>query len=100
MYENNCLKHFKKICEYVNCKIRYTIYPDKNFYYYDNNKLFDVTKDVSILKQFIQKCKFDLHDWNMEVEIGIFNTTETNYSDILFNREFKFLTRLDIGQKN
>ena len=50
MYENNCLKHFRKICEHVSCKIRYTIYPDeiKVFHYHENDELFDVTKDVSV----------------------------------------------------
>ena len=62
------------------------------FYYYDDDELFD----VDILRQFLKKCKFYLYNWNTDPVIGIFNSTETNYSDILFNRDFKFLTRLDI----
>ena len=98
MHEDKCLKHFKKICDHYDCIIRYTIYLDefKVFYYYNDNELFYVTKDITILKQFLKKCKFDLHNWNIEPEIGIFNSTEPNHSDIMFNRDFKFLTRLDI----
>ena len=98
MHEDKCLKHFKKICDHYDCIIRYTIYLDefKVFYYYNDNELFYVTKDITILKQFLKKCKFDLHNWNIKPEIGIFNSTEPNYSDIMFNRDFKFLTRLDI----
>ena len=66
------------------------------FYYYDDDELFDVNKDIDILRQFLKKCKFDINGWNTTAEIGINNSTETNYSDIIFNREFKFLTRLDI----
>ena len=66
------------------------------FYYYDNDELLDVNKDIDILRQFLKKCNFDINGWNTTVEIGINNSTETNYSDVIFNREFKFLTRLGI----
>ena len=44
------------------------------FYYYDDDKLFD----VDILRQFLKKCKFYLYNWNIDPVIGIFNSTETN----------------------
>ena len=53
-------------------------------------------KTLIYLDSFLKKCKFDINGWNTTAEIGINNSTETNYSDIIFNREFKFLTRLDI----
>ena len=67
------MKYFKKIRDHDDCIIRYTIYLDefKVFYYYNNDELFEVTKDIAILKQFLKKCKFDLHNWNIEPEIGI-----------------------------
>ena len=55
------------------------------FYYYDDDELFDVNKDIDILRQFLKKCKFDINGWNTTAEIGINNSTETNYSDIIFN---------------
>ena len=53
-------------------------------------------KTLISLDSFLKKCKFDINGWNITAEIGINNSTETNYSDIIFKRTFKFLTRLDI----
>ena len=53
-------------------------------------------KTLISLDSFFKKCKFDINGWNITAEIGINNSTETNYSDIIFKRTFKFLTRLDI----
>ena len=96
--KKKCFEHFKKLRHHNDCRIRYVICYDtiKVFYYYDDDELFDVNKDIDILGQFLKKCKFDINGWNTTAEIGINNSTETNYSDIIFNREFKFLTRLDI----
>ena len=97
-YEEKCFKHFKQNCDHDDCRIRYKTYFDNItvFYYYDDEELFDVNKDIDILRQFLKKCKFYLYNWNTDPVIGKFNSTETNYSDILFNHDFKFLTRLDI----
>ena len=54
---------------------------------------------TDILRQFFKKCKFDINGCNTTAEIGIDNSTENNYSNIVFNREFKFLTRLDIKKR-
>ena len=96
--EEKCFKHFMKLRNHDDCRIRYQIYYDdiKIFYYYDDDDLFDVNKDIDILRKFFKKCKFDINGWNTTAEIGINNSTETNYSDIIFKKEFKFLTRLDI----
>ena len=100
-YDKKCFEHFKKLCNHEDCRIRYVICYDniKVFYYYDDDELFDVNKDSDILRQFLKKCKFDINGWNTTAEIGINNSTETNYSDIIFNSEFKFLTRLDIKKR-
>ena len=94
--KKKCFEHFKKLRNH-DCRIRYVICYDniKVFYYYDDDGLFDVNKDIDIFRQFLKKCKFDINGWNTTAEIGINNRTETNYSAIIFNREFKFLTRLD-----
>ena len=100
-YEKKCFEHFKKLRNHDDCRIRYVICYDniKVFYYYDDDELFDVNKDIDILRQLLKKCKFDIKGWNTTAEIGINNSTETSYSDIIFNREFKFLTRLDIKKR-
>ena len=97
MKKKKCFEHFKKLRNHDDCRIRYVICYDniKVFYYYDDDELFDVNKDIDILRKFLKKCKFDINGWNTTAEIGINNRTETNYSAIIFNREFKFLTRLD-----
>ena len=100
-YEKKCFERFKKLRNHDDCRIRYAIcYGNiKVFFYYVDGELFDVNKDIDILRQFLKKCKFDINGWNTTAEIGINNSTETNYSDIIFNREFKFLTRLDIRKR-
>ena len=100
-YERRCFKHFKKLRQHHNCFIRYEAFGNEIsvFYYYNNDELFDVREDINILRQFLKKCKFDLYNWNIEPVIGMFNNAETNYSNILFKREFKFLTRLDVKRR-
>ena len=100
-YEKKCFEHFKKLRNHDDCRIRYVICYDniKVFYYYDDDELFDVNKDIDILRQYLKKCKFDINSRKTMAEIGILNCTKTNYSDTLFNRGFKFFTRLDIKKR-
>ena len=66
-----------------------------------NEHLFDVIKDINILRQFFKKCKFNKNNWNLtDIETPILNSKkEGNYSDIIFKRNFAFLTRLDIKKR-
>ena len=102
-YEEKCLNYFIRIREHYDCRLRFAICFDdiKVFYYYQDDELFDVNKDIDILRQFLKKCKFDKLGWNTTAEIGINNSFDNNYSDVIFNREssFKFLTRLDIKKR-
>ena len=102
-YEEKCFNHFIRISQHEDCRLRFaTCSTDiKAFYYYCNDELFDVNKDINILRQFLKKCKFDKLGCNTTAEIGINNSTGNNYSDIIFNRQnnFKFLTRLDIKKR-
>ena len=52
-YEKKCLKYFIKIRNHVDCRLYYEISYDeiKVYYYYDNEDLFDVIKDINILRQ-------------------------------------------------
>ena len=99
-YEKKCFNHFIRICQHEDCRLRFAICSTdiKVFYYYCDDELFDVNKDINILRQFLKKCKFDRLGWNTVAEIGINNSTDNNYSDNIFNRRnnFKFLTRIDI----
>ena len=58
-YEEKCLKYFLKIRNHHDCKVYYEISYDeiKVYYYYDDEELFDVNKDINILRQFFKKCK-------------------------------------------
>ena len=102
-YEKKCLKYFIKIRNHDDCKLHYEISYDeiKVYYYYDDEELFDVIKDINILRQFFKKCKFDKNNWNLaDIQTPILNSKkEGNYSDIIFKRNFKFLTRLDIKKR-
>ena len=55
-YEKKCLEYFIKIRNHVDCRLYYEISYDeiKVYYYYDNEDLFDVIKDINILRQFLK----------------------------------------------
>ena len=100
-YEEKCLNQFIIFCQHYDCKIRFEIFSDiiKIYYYYNDDELFDVDKDINILRQFLKKCKFNILNWLTTAEIGIDNSRDVNYSQLVFNRSFKFLTRLDIKKR-
>ena len=52
VHEKLCMRNFNKVCFHVNSPIRYSISEGKIkvYYYYDDDDLFDLDKDVSILK--------------------------------------------------
>ena len=102
-YEKKCLKYFIKIRNHVDWRLYYEISYDeiKVYYYYDNEDLFDVIKDINIPRQFLKKCKFNKNNWNLtDIQTPILNSKkEANYSDIIFKRNFKFLAILDIKKR-
>ena len=100
-YEKKCLGQFIIFRQHYDCKIRFEIFSDiiKIYYYYNDDELFDVDKDINILRQFLKKCKFNSLNWLTTAEIGIDNSQDVNYSQLVFNRSFKFLTRLDIKRR-
>ena len=101
-YEEKCLKHFIKFLEHYDCRLTFEICSDdiiKIYYYYNNDELFDVDKDIKILRQFFKKCKLGRLNWCTTAEIGIKNSQEVNYSQLVFKRSFKFLMRLDIKRQ-
>ena len=53
-YEKKCLKYFIKIRSHDDCKLHYEISYDeiKVYYYYDDEELFDIIKDINIVRQF------------------------------------------------
>ena len=100
-YEEECLKQFVIFCQHHDCKLRFEISSDiiKIYYYYNDDELYDVNKDINILRQFLKKCKLNRLNWCMAAEIGIDNSRDVNYSQLVFKRNFKFLTRLDIKRR-
>ena len=100
-YEEECLKHFVRIRQHYDCRVRFEVCPNdiKVFYYYMDDEFFDANKDINILRQFLKKCKFDRLNWCTTAEIGIDNSRDDNYSQLFYNKSFKFLTRLDIKKR-
>ena len=96
-YKIDCMRHFLKLRYHENSPVQYSITDSliKVFYYNDNIDLFDVDKDMAILKQFLKQCKCHQKGWNIDPKVVVSNTT-TNYSDIFFTKTFNYMTRLDI----
>ena len=96
-YEIDCMRHFLKLRYHENSPVRYSITDCliKVFYYYDDIDLFDVDKDISILKQFLKRC--ELHQKGCDVDLKTVVThATTNYSDIVFTKTFNYMMGLDI----
>ena len=85
------------MCYHENLPVRYSITESliKVFYYYDNIDLFDIDKDISILKQILKRCKLHQKGWDVDLKTVVTHAT-TNYSDIFFTKTFNYMTRLDI----
>ena len=100
-YEEECLKKFIIFRQHHDCKLRFEISLDiiKIYYYYNDDELYDVNKDINILRQFLKKCKLNKLNWYTTAEIRIDNSRDVNYSQLVFKRNFKFLTRLDIKRR-
>ena len=67
-YEIDCKRHFLKLRYHENSPMRYSITYSviKVLYYYDDIDLFDVDKDITILKQFLKRCKIHQKGWNID----------------------------------
>ena len=64
-------------------------------------KTYLTLKVINILGQFLKKCKFNKNNWNLtDIQTPILNSKkEGNYSDIVFKRNFAFLTKVDIKKQ-
>ena len=98
-YEIDCMRHFLKLRYHENSPVRYSITDSliKVFYYYDDINLFEVDKDIFILKQFLKQCKLHQKGWDVNPKTVVTHAT-TNYSDIFFTKTFNYMMRLDILQ--
>ena len=98
-YEEECLKQFVIFRQHHDCKLRFEISSDiiKIYYYYSDDELYDVNKDINILRQFLKKCKLNRLNWCTTAEIRIDNSRDVNYSQLVFKRNF--LSRLDIKRR-
>ena len=61
MHEKRSINSFVKVRYHVDSPLRFSILKEKIqvWYYYDDCKLFDVKKEVSIFEQFIKTAKLD-----------------------------------------
>ena len=64
------------------------------YYYYDDES-FDVEKDKKFLITFLKVSKFDWKNWSVNPAISV-HKSQFNYSDIIFKRQFNFVTRFVI----
>ena len=64
-------------------------------------KTYLTLKVINILGQFLKKCKFNKNNWNLtDIQTPILNSKkEGNYSDVIFKRNFAFLTRRAIKKQ-
>ena len=93
------MRHFLKLRYHENWPVRYSITDSliKVFYYYDDINLFEVDKDIFILKQFLKQCKLHQKGWDVNPKTVVTHAT-TNYSDIFFTKTFNYMMRIDILQ--
>ena len=96
-YNIDCMRHFLKLRYHENSPVRCSITDSliKVFYYYDDIDLFDVDKDISILKQFLKRCKLHQKGCDVNLKTVVTHAT-TNYSDIFFTKTFNYMMGLDI----
>ena len=64
------------------------------YYYYDDES-FNVEKEKTFLITFLKVSKFDWKNWSVNPAISI-HKSQFNYSDIIFKRQFNFVTRFVI----
>ena len=64
------------------------------YYYYDDES-FDVEKEQIFLTKFLKASKFDKKNWSVNPAISLYKSW-FNYSDIIFKRQFNFVTQLVI----
>ena len=96
-HEIKYMRNFLKIRYRVDSPVRYSLSnePIKVFYSYNNKDMFDIDKDVEVLRQFVKLSKFDKHGWNIDLVVAVKHNT-FNCSNIYFTESFRFMTRLDI----
>ena len=100
-YTEQCLKKFIEAKESFYVKIRYERWPSEiqvHFYYHDEN-YFNVKQTIIDLDNYLRQCNVHKLCWNTLAKIGINNSMGANYSELCFKKNFKYLTRLDIGKR-
>ena len=95
----NSMRNFVSIRYQTDSPLRYSFSDQRKqirvFYYYNEEDLFDVDKELKTLQQFLETAKFEKNGWKAEPVIAVKRET-FNYSDIYFKDSFRFMTRLDI----
>ena len=99
-YAEECLKKYVKIRQTLQVRIRFEICPTQIlvYYYYDDKEYFNLLRTIRHLHKYLRKCNMHLN-WKTYPNLGIYNVTGSNDSEIFFNRSIKRLTRLDIKKR-
>ena len=70
-----------------------------SFFYYDDERYFNLQNCIKNLDNYLQECKIHKLNWNTWATVGIDNSSAANYSQLCFKRNLRYLTRLDIRKR-
>ena len=70
-----------------------------SFFYYDDERYFNLQNCIKNLDNYLQECKIHKLNWNTWATVGIDNSSAANYSQLCFKRNLKYLTKLDIRKR-
>ena len=65
-----------------------------SFFYYDDERYFNLQNCIKNLDNYLQECKIHKLNWNTWATVGIDNSSAANYSQLCFKRNLKYLTKI------
>ena len=92
-FVDRALTHFMRLHSHL--AIQYIFFDEKiEIFFYNDEKDFVKEKEIEDLKKYLKFAKFD-NGWKIDPILAVKNQT-FNYSDIFFERSYRYMTRLDI----
>ena len=93
-FVDRALTHFMRLHSHI--AIRYQFFDEKiKIFFYDDKEDFVGEKEIKDLKSYLKFAKFEKNGWKIDPILAVKNQT-FNYSDIFFERSYRYMTRLDI----
>ena len=93
-FVDRALTHFIRLHSHL--AIRYQFFDEKiEISFYSDKEDFVGEKEINDLKSYLKFAKFDRNGWRIDPILPFKNET-FNYSDIYFERSYRYMTRLDI----